>query len=90
MEQLFAGRLEEQAHRLAQHFELAGDQAKAALYYEMAAESAVHIHANEEGVANFERAIESARQGGDAGAVTRLEGKLASIPRPAVATAAPP
>lgn len=83
MEQLFAGRLEEQAHRLAQHFELAGDPAKAAHYYEMAAESAVHIHANEEGVANFERAIQSARQGGDAGTVTRLEGKLAAVPRPA-------
>ena len=39
MEEIFAGHLEEHAHRLGQHFALAGDQARALRYFTMAGET---------------------------------------------------
>jgi predicted ATPase len=88
MEQLFAGRLEEHAHRLAQHFEQAGEDERAVKYYEMAGEVAAGIHAHAEGVAHYERALEAARRAGaPAEDVARLEASRLALDadRPAVA-----
>lgn len=74
METLFAERLEEHAHRLAQHFERAGDDAKAAKYFEMAGDVGRDIHALEEAGENYGRALEAAvRAGADPAAIARLE-----------------
>jgi class 3 adenylate cyclase len=64
IEGLFADRLEEHAHRLAQHFELAGDDERAMKYYEMAGRVAVDIHARAEGLTHFSRAMEAAQRAG--------------------------
>ena len=74
IEQLFSGRLEEHAHRLAQHFEQAGEDERAMKYYEMAGEVAAGIHAHAEGVAHYARALEAARRAGaPAQELARLE-----------------
>ncbi|OEO31051.1 hypothetical protein VW23_018355 [Devosia insulae DS-56] len=65
IETLFADRLEGQAHRLAQHFELAGNDERAKLYYAMAGEVAQQVNANAEALAHFARAIAAARRLGD-------------------------
>lgn len=65
IETLFADRLEGQAHRLAQHFELAGDDERAKFYYAMAGEVAQQVNANAEALAHFARAIAAARRLGD-------------------------
>jgi class 3 adenylate cyclase len=88
METLFAGRLEEHAHRLAQHFERAGEDERAMKYYEMAGEVAAGIHAHAEGVAHYARALEAARRAGaPAEDVARLEASRLALDadRPAVA-----
>lgn len=64
MELLFADRLEEHAHRLAQHFELAGESARAQRYYAMAGEAAASLNARSEGAAFFTRAAQCARASG--------------------------
>jgi len=64
IETLFGDRLEEHAHRLAQHFEQAGEDARAMKYYEMAGEVAAAIHAATEGVAHYSRALDAARRAG--------------------------
>ena len=43
IETLFSDRLEEHAHRLAQHFRLAGDHRRAVKYHEMAGDAAHEI-----------------------------------------------
>ncbi len=66
MEVMFADRLQEQAHRLAQHFALAGDDEKTRKYYEMAGDGAAKIHANAEAAAHFAHALDAARRTGAA------------------------
>ncbi len=76
IESLFEGRLEEHAHRLAQHFELAGDDARAAKYFEMAGDVALSLDAGSEAEAHFVRALAAAGRLPEAGeAVSRLEAK---------------
>jgi class 3 adenylate cyclase len=76
MESLFEGRLEEHAHRLAQHFELAGEDARAAKYFEMAGDVAASLDGRAEAGAHFSRAIAAARRLPEAAeAIGRLEGK---------------
>ena len=67
MEALFADRLEEHAHRLAQHFEHAGDDERATKYYVMAGEVATGIHAHSEGIASYTKALDAARRSGASG-----------------------
>ena len=80
IETLFADRLTEQAHRLAQHFRLAGDQQKALKYYEMAGDAAAGVHARAEGTGAFTEALEAARAvnaGGDV--IANIERKRAAL-----------
>jgi predicted ATPase len=62
MESLFEQRLDENAHRLAQHFSLAGEQAKALRYYVMAGEAATGLSAQDEAAKHFDRALEVAKK----------------------------
>jgi class 3 adenylate cyclase len=79
MEQIFTERIEDHAHRLGQHFELGGEDARAAHYYEIAGDAAAAIGAGVEANAQFGRAIEAARRGGlDAAKIAALEGKRLS------------
>jgi class 3 adenylate cyclase len=61
IESLFPDHLGEQAHRLAQHFRLAGDHVKALKYYEMAGDAAAGVHARAEGAGAFTEALDAAR-----------------------------
>jgi len=80
IEALFADRLEEHAHRIAQHFALAGDNQKALKYFEMAGEAAAGLHAEAEGAAHYAGAIEAARQLGFEGeAMASLEAKRRAL-----------
>ena len=58
----FADRLEAQAHRLAQHFELAGDDERAQRYYAMAGDVAQQVNARAEALAHFANAIAAAKR----------------------------
>ena len=78
MEAIFEGHLEEHAHRLAQHFALAGDHERAAHYFSMAGEVAETLNGTEESAAHFGRALEAARQSGNAAAIARLEARVGS------------
>jgi class 3 adenylate cyclase len=60
IEQLFGDRLEEFAHRLAQHFELGQDWPRALKYHEMAGDVAKSIHARDEGAMHIAQALEIA------------------------------
>jgi class 3 adenylate cyclase len=62
IEQLFKDRPEDHAHRLAQHFAIAGDAAKAYRYHVMAGEAAAAVSANAEAADHFTRALEAADQ----------------------------
>jgi class 3 adenylate cyclase len=64
IEQIFAERIEDHAHRLGQHFELAGEDAKAAHYYEIAGDAASAIGAAIEADTQFRRAIDAGRRAG--------------------------
>jgi predicted ATPase len=75
METIFSDGLEEHAHRLAQHFELAGDHDRAVRYFTMAGEVAEALHATAESTVHFGRALDAARKLGDEVAVARLETK---------------
>lgn len=80
IETIFVGRIEEYAHLLAQHFELAGDSAKAQRYYEMSAESALSMHATDEGAAHFGRALDCAKSAGaPASELQRLEARRLAV-----------
>ncbi len=78
MEEIFAGHLEEHAHRLAQHFALAGDRERALRYFTMAGEVAEALNATTESKAHFGQALNAARELGDQAAVARLEAKGAT------------
>lgn len=85
IETLFADRLEEHAHRLAQHFERGGADQRAMKYYEMAGKFAADIHAQSEGVSHYARALEAARRAGaTAEDIARLEAARRAL-SPAVA-----
>jgi peptidoglycan/xylan/chitin deacetylase (PgdA/CDA1 family) len=73
METLFHDRLEEHAHRLAQHFQLAGDHERAVKYFTMAGEAAEAMHAIEESAAHFSQAVAAAKALGRDGLVEQLE-----------------
>lgn len=64
IEELFPDKLEENAHRLAQHFEAGGDHAQALAYFKMADEAAAAVYANVEAAALYEMAIEAAGRSG--------------------------
>jgi len=57
IEEMFAGRVEEQASRLAHHFDEGRDFDKAIVYYKQAADSAARIYANEEADTLYGKAI---------------------------------
>jgi class 3 adenylate cyclase len=80
MESLFPDRLEEHAHRIAQHFALAGDNQKALKYFAMAGEAAAGLYASAEGAAHYAHAVEAARQLGVHGdQIARLEAKRSAL-----------
>jgi class 3 adenylate cyclase len=78
MERLFHDRLEEHAHRLGQHFALAGDHERAMRYFTMAGEAAEALNAAPESAAHFSQALASARELGDAQAIARLQARGAA------------
>jgi class 3 adenylate cyclase len=79
IEQLFEGRLEDHAHRLARHFELAGDDAAAARYFEIAGDVAASLDGRTEAAGHFDRALACARRGNDAAAAGRVEAKRMAV-----------
>jgi class 3 adenylate cyclase len=80
LETLFPERLEEHAHRIAQHFALAGDNEKALRYFAMAGEAAAGLHASAEGAAHFAGAIEAAKRlGVGAEEIARLEARRSGL-----------
>ena len=62
IEELFTDRVEEQASRLAHHFDEGRDFEKALKYYTLAADAAARLYANVEANTQYARAIELARQ----------------------------
>ena len=62
IEELFTDRVDEQASRLAHHFDESQDFEKALKYYTLAADTAARLYANVEANAQYVRAIELARQ----------------------------
>ena len=58
VEDLFGDRLEEQAHRLAHHFNEAGDNEKALEYSVMAGDAAARLYAHQEANSHYTRALE--------------------------------
>ena len=83
MEQLFHDRLEEHAHRLAQHFHLAGDNERAVRYFTMAGEAAEALHATAESAAHFGQALDAARALGHAELIASLEARRSAPGRQA-------
>jgi predicted ATPase len=80
IEKLFEGRLEEHAHRLAQHFELGGDEASAARYFELAGDVAASMDGRTEAAAHYRRAAASAKRASlDADVIRRIEAKVPGI-----------
>jgi class 3 adenylate cyclase len=75
IEKLFSDRLEEHAHRLAQHYELAGEHEKAVKYYTMAGEAAEAVHAIADSTAHFNRALDAAQALGQADLIASLEAR---------------
>ena len=62
IEELFTDRVEDQASRLAHHFDEGQDFEKALKYYTLAADAAARLYANVEANTQYARAIELARQ----------------------------
>jgi class 3 adenylate cyclase/tetratricopeptide (TPR) repeat protein len=62
MEEVFAGRLDEESHRLAYHFGEAKDDDRALWYSVSAANNAAHLYANNEAVRHYGRALEIAER----------------------------
>ncbi len=83
IEKLFAGRLEEHAHRLARHYELAGEHEKAVKYYTMAGEVAEALHATADSAAHFNRALDVAEAAGQADLIASLKARKAQAGSPA-------
>jgi class 3 adenylate cyclase/tetratricopeptide (TPR) repeat protein len=72
MEALFPERLNEEAHRLAYHFQQAGDKARAMKYHEIAGDQAARLYANKEAADHYAEAISLARSSGDPELLARL------------------
>lgn len=70
-ESLYPERLDEFAARLADHYAEAGDRAKTLVYAEHAGDVALRVYAVTEAVGHYTRALENARQLGEAGAPRR-------------------
>ena len=86
METLFRDRIEEHAHRLAQHFAAGGDGDKAYRYYVMAGDAAAAVSADAEAADHFVHALQAAETLQIPPAErTRLEGRVAAL----AASAAP-
>jgi predicted ATPase len=82
IEKLFEGRLEEQAHRLARHFELAGDDTQATKYFEMAGDVAASLDGRTEAAAHYERAAASAKRASlGIETIERIRAKVPAIGR---------
>lgn len=80
IETLFGDRLEEFAHRLAQHFELGQDYPRALKYYELAGDVAEGIHARDEGASHLAHAVEIAnKMPAPAETIERLTAKQARL-----------
>jgi predicted ATPase len=80
IEAKFPDRLEEYAHRLAQHYALAGEDQPALKYFTMAGEQAAALHANAEGARHFADAVEAARRlGAGADEIARLEARRSAV-----------
>jgi class 3 adenylate cyclase len=80
MEVIFAGKLEENAHRLAYHFNEGLEHERALKYYLMAAESADGVDAVSESASLYSRALELARQSSEGGReVERIQSKLSEL-----------
>ena len=62
IEELYTDRVEEQASRLAHHFDEGRDFERALKYYTLAADAAARLYANVEANTQYARAIELARQ----------------------------
>jgi predicted ATPase len=62
METIFADHLEEHAHRLAQHYELAREDQPAMDYYLMAGRAAASIGADSEATGHYSKAVDAARR----------------------------
>jgi class 3 adenylate cyclase len=82
IEKLFADRLEENAHRLAQHYMLAGDNEKAVKYYTMAGEVAEAVHAVSDSATHFSNALNAARTLGNESLIADLEARRRAQPSP--------
>ena len=63
IETLFPDQLEEEAHRLAHHFDQARDNERALKYYTTAGDAAARLYANTEAITHYSRGIELARRG---------------------------
>jgi class 3 adenylate cyclase len=83
IEKLFGDRLEEHAHRLAQHYLLAGDNEKAVKYFTMAGEVAEAVHATSDSAMHFSNAINAARSLGNDGLIASLEARRRAQGQPA-------
>ena len=80
MEVVFKDTLDGNAHRLAYHFSEAGDDDKALLYYEMAANAAAGLNATSELAAHLRGAIQVAeRVGTSAEKTAQLRDKLQGL-----------
>jgi predicted ATPase len=80
IETVFHDRLEEFAHRLAQHFALGEDWPRTIEYFEMASDVAEGIHAPAEAAAHLAHAIEAATSmSAPADVFARLEAKRAKL-----------
>ena len=83
IEKLFPDKIEDNAHRLGQHFALAGERALALRYYTIAGDAAVAISASAEAARHFERAYEAGTHAGlSAADLERLKAKRASLEHP--------
>jgi class 3 adenylate cyclase len=80
METLFVDRIEEHAHRLAQHFAVAGESEKAYRYYVMAGDAAAAISADAEAADHLAHALQAAETLQiPADERTRLERKVTAL-----------
>ena len=62
IEQRYAGRLEDHLDALARHHELAGDAERALEYHRLAGDAAVRVHAADEALDHYTRALDAAEQ----------------------------
>jgi predicted ATPase/DNA-binding SARP family transcriptional activator len=77
LEQLYAGRTEEAAGRLARHFQIAGLVSKAIDYLQQAGDASAAVYANVEAAAHYTRALELINPDeADSGQLTSLYTRL--------------